>query len=94
MVLKITRISVVPHLEEKTHLSPATLYAYTTEFEKFLTWLIDNSLAVDIGKVVTKICDVLITILETLPLNDVKPFQRYLQGEGIETKAINRTFSA
>ena len=35
-----------------------------------------------------------ITTLETLPLNEARSFQRYLQGEGIETRAINRTFSA
>ncbi|WP_255285286.1 site-specific integrase, partial [Bacillus cereus] len=85
---------IIEYAEMKTALSPATLYAYITEYEKFLKWLVNNRLAVDNGKVVTDICDVPITTLETLPLNEVRSFQRYLQGEGIETRAINRTFSA
>ncbi|MEE6185185.1 tyrosine recombinase XerS [Bacillus pretiosus] len=85
---------IIEYTEMKTALYPATLYAYITEYEKFLKWLVSNRLAVDNGKVVTNICDVPITTLETLPLNEAGSFQRYLQGEGIETRAINRTFSA
>lgn len=70
------------------------MYAYITEFEKFLNWLISNRLAVENVKVVSNICGVPITTLENLPLNEARTFQRYLQGEGIETRAINRTFSA
>ncbi|PGL80365.1 tyrosine recombinase XerS [Bacillus thuringiensis] len=85
---------IIEYAEMKTALSPATLYAYITEFEKFLKWLISNRLAVENGKVVTNICNVPISTLENLPLNEARTFQRYLQGEGIETRAINRTFSA
>ncbi|HDR4441403.1 TPA: hypothetical protein QCQ44_005759 [Bacillus cereus] len=67
----------------KIALPPATLYAYITEYEKSLKGLVNNRLTVDNGKVVTDICDVPITTLETLPLNEARLFQRHLQGEGI-----------
>lgn len=85
---------VIEYLEMKTALSPATLYAYITEFEKFFRWIILKRLAVVMGNVVTNITDIPIETLQTLPLNDVNRFHMYLQGEGIETRAINRTFSA
>lgn len=85
---------VIEYLEMKTALSPATLYAYITEFEKFFKWIILKRLAVVNGNVVTNITDIPIETLQTLPLNDINRFHMYLQGEGIETRAIKRTFSA
>ncbi|MEH7459812.1 tyrosine recombinase XerS [Bacillus sp. JJ1127] len=85
---------VIEYLEMKTILSPATLYGYITEYEKFFKWMIQKRLAVANGTVVTNICDIPIESLETLPLNEVNRFHMYLKGEEIETRAINRTFSA
>lgn len=85
---------IIEYLEMKTHLSPATLYAYITEYDKFLNWLIQKRLAVANGAVVTNIYDVPIETLESLSKNDVLRFEKHLQGEGIEIRAINRTFSA
>lgn len=85
---------VIEYLEMKTILSPATLYGYITEYEKFFKWMIQKRLAVANGNVVTNICDIPIEALETLPLNEVNRFHMYLKGEEIETRAINRTFSA
>ncbi len=36
----------------------------------------------------------LLQTLRTLPLNEARSFQRYLQGEELKLRAINRTFSA
>lgn len=74
---------IIEYVYMKTALPPATLYAYITEYEKSLKGLVNNWLTVDNDKVVTDICDVPITTLETLPLNEARLFQRHLQGEGI-----------
>ncbi len=85
---------IIEYIEEKTNLSPATLYGYLIEYEMFLQWLISSRLAVADGEVVTKIHEVPIEALEHLPLKQVKRFKSYLERQGNKTKAVIRTFSA
>ena len=85
---------VVEYIEMKAMLSPATLYGYITEFEKFFKWMIEKRIAVINGNVATEIHEIPIELLESLPLNEVNRFHMYLKSEGIEIKAINRTLSA
>ncbi|MED2729791.1 tyrosine recombinase XerS, partial [Bacillus thuringiensis] len=85
---------IIEYIEEKTNLSPATLYGYLIEYEMFLQWLISSRLATVDGKVVTEIHEVTIETLEHLPLKQVKRFKSYLERQGNKTKAVIRTFSA
>lgn len=85
---------IIEYIEEKTNLSPATLYGYIIEYEIFLQWLIDSRLAVIDGEVVTEIHEVPINALEVLPLKQAKRFKSYLERQGNKTKAVIRTFSA
>ena len=56
--------------------------------------MIEKRIAVINGNVATEIHEIPIELLESLPLNEVNRFHMYLKSEGIEIKAINRTFSA
>ncbi|EXY05449.1 MULTISPECIES: tyrosine recombinase XerS [Bacillus cereus group] len=87
---------IIEYIEEKTNLSPATLYGYLIEYEMFLHWLISSRLVFVNGEVVTvtKLHEVPIETLEHLPLKQVKRFKSYLERQGNKTKAIIRTFSA
>ncbi len=63
---------IIEYIEEKTNLSPATLYGYLIEYEIFLQWLISSRLVTTDGEVVTKMHEVPIETLEHLPLKQVK----------------------
>lgn len=54
--------------------------------------MIEKRIAVINGNVATEIHEIPIELLESLPLNEVNRFHMYLKSEGIEIKAINRTF--
>ncbi|CAM4407809.1 recombinase XerS [Bacillus manliponensis] len=85
---------IIEYVEEKTNLSPATLYGYLIEYEIFLKWLIDSRLASPNGEIVKGIYEVPIEALEKLPLKQAKRFKSYLERQGNGTKAVIRTFSA
>lgn len=85
---------IIEYIEEKTNLSPATLYGYIIEYEIFLQWLIDSRLATINGEVVKEIYEVPIETLESLPLKQAKRFKNYLERQGNKAKAVIRSFSA
>ncbi|MFD0770015.1 tyrosine recombinase XerS [Bacillus sp. CGMCC 1.60114] len=85
---------IIEYIEEKTNLSPATLYGYIIEYEIFLKWLIDSRLAVVDGEVVKEIHEVPIETLGTLPLKQAKRYKSYLERQGNNSKAVIRSYSA
>lgn len=88
------------YLEKTTvPLSPATLYQYLNEFQRFFTWLIDTNITT-----ATTITHIQLGDLETLKKSDMELYKAYLLNRGKQTaknprgtlshRTVNRSLNA